>query len=69
MKKYPLSYEEWSSALDAKYILPKELRGLFKWTDIHPTTVSNPENYQAYVSFLALNSTKLGKLLQGIDDV
>jgi formylglycine-generating enzyme required for sulfatase activity len=69
MRKYPVSYEEWASALDAKYILPRELRGRFNWRDIHPTTASTPENYQAYVSFLALHSSKLGKLLQGIDDV
>jgi hypothetical protein len=69
MKKYPVSYEEWDASTSAREILPEELRGVYHWYDIHSSAVSSPENYQAYVSFLALHLSKLGKLLQGIDDV
>lgn len=69
MKKYPVSYEEWGCANHTNIILPKEMWGLYMWKDIHPTTRTCRENYKVYVSFLALHLSKLGKLLQGVDDV
>ncbi len=69
MKKYPVSYEEWGDSVNTSQILPPEMRGLYKWLHVHPDGETSPENYQAYVNFLALHNTKLGKLLRGEDDV
>lgn len=69
MKKYPVSYEEWMRTVESSKLLPHEMQGKYTWLEIHSDYNADQKSYEAYVSFLALHLSKLGKLLQGIDDV